>query len=250
MKYTRVLLTVLFLALSQMTASAAYMNPLPSGTIKNMYIQYLDSDSITITSGYCDAYKEYYELTADTNYDLVSIPAGTDFVYIYIDISASTGSTPTFTNSTTEPTWQDDLQGWYNAEDRCIGAVYIESGSILEFTGFGTKVVYVGGDVRIIVDVDPTVTGWTSVDTTAHFPVNAIGALMYGYVLADIDKYAQIVYRENGDTYGQLHTIGLGRSSLIGWMEFRKEGTRDIDYYSLAETSTIKGRIYGYNIDR
>lgn len=60
--------------------------------------------------------------------------------YIYLDDSAivaagsTTISATELLNSTTAPTWDADQLGWYNGNDRCIAAFYIDdAGDILEF---------------------------------------------------------------------------------------------------------------------
>ena len=244
------LIIALFLISAMNTAIAGFMNPLPSGTIKNMHIGYHDSDTITISSGYCDLLKSYVELNSPTTLDLSTIPPTDDFVYIYISYAQSSGSDPCFYDSTTEPVWEDSLQGWYSGNDRCIGAIYIESGVIKEFTNYFDKIVF-KDYIVIIDDADPPSNDWYSLDTTPFIPVNASGVKLYGYVMAENNSsLAQIVYGDHENQQNQIHSIGLKRTSIVGWLPFQRGSERDIDYYSLGTTAVVKGRIFGYMVER
>lgn len=77
--------------------------------------------------------------------------SGDDWYYLYIDDSAvvthgSANLTATeFTHSTTEPTWTAAEGGWYNGDDRCIGAFRSSSGNLVEF-------FHDGGDLFMYAD--------------------------------------------------------------------------------------------------
>lgn len=122
-----------------------YIVSVIKGMIHNANLIYSDTDTITIGTGYGECNGNFWEITANTNYDLTSLAAGEDLHYIYIDDSASSYPTPTFTDNTTEPVWSDSLQGWYNGNDRCIGQIYSppSSATISHFTNVGTEIHFV-----------------------------------------------------------------------------------------------------------
>lgn len=66
--------------------------------------------------------------------------------YLYIDDSALSGATITaarLLNSTTAPTWSATELGWYNSNDRCIGAFYVDSaGDLEDFHHVNNRIVW------------------------------------------------------------------------------------------------------------
>ncbi len=165
---------------------AGFMNPLPAGSIKNMVVKYKDTDTVTITSGYCDVSKSYFELSEPVDYDLASIPTDPtteDFVYIYVDYSESLISTLTFVDTTTEPVWSDALQGWYNDNDRCIGVVWCKNSEMMYFNVLGRadEIEMRYGDHKTIFNntTDVTSTFLAIPNSEDYTPVNAVAARMF-----------------------------------------------------------------------
>jgi hypothetical protein len=60
---------------------------------------------------------------------MTSLASAFDHHYIYIDDDASSAPTPTFIDSTTEPSYTVSKRGWYNGDDRCIGVMSSPAGS-------------------------------------------------------------------------------------------------------------------------
>ena len=156
------------------------------GTIEGFVVKYSDTNTVAITSGYCEANGSYYELTSDTTDDLTLLPAF-DFHYIYIDDSGSTPPVPTFVDSTTEPTYSASLQGWYNGDDRCIGVVESSAG-VSTINYFDTiiqgKSIFnvLGANLGLVLASDMNPTGsWQTPDdneSSVGTPVNAVAVFI------------------------------------------------------------------------
>ncbi len=167
-------MALLYLAISSSTA-ATYTVPSGLGAIKRAYLAWKNTTSVKILTGYGECNGYYWEVTSDTDVDLSSIlPSGADWVYVYIDTSASSFPTPSFVGSLTEPAWSDDLQGWYDGEDRCLGAVYSPStgATILSFNSDGLKYFINGQSILTNASPDGTYKT-TTVDVDTLTPVIA-----------------------------------------------------------------------------
>lgn len=100
------------------------------GEIVGFVAKFSSTTSVDITAGWVEANGKRYLLLSNTNYSLSGLSAvGYNRYYIYIDDSASTPPTPTFTTSTTAPTKSIAKGGWYNGNDRFIGFAPGVSGS-------------------------------------------------------------------------------------------------------------------------
>ena len=86
----------------------------PRSYITGFELSYSGTTSITIKPGEGICNNNYFRITADTSHSLTSLASGQDFHYVYVDHSASSYPTPTIIDSTTEPSFSDTLQGWYN----------------------------------------------------------------------------------------------------------------------------------------
>lgn len=88
--------------------------------------KYNDSTHVDIAAGIYETGGKIITLAADANYLLTSIPLGFDWIYIYLDKSASTSTSPSFYNGTDEPVFSPAKRGWYhptNTEDRLVSPV-------------------------------------------------------------------------------------------------------------------------------
>ena len=74
-------------------------------------------------------------ITFGSNESITGSPSSGYINYIYLDSAAYTLSW-----STTEPTWSDAKQGWYNSDDRCLGGCYYDG-------TYTSKWVYAHGKV-------------------------------------------------------------------------------------------------------
>ena len=116
---------------------------------------------VIITAGNFEANGKIYVLNADTTHTLTSLASAQDFHYIYIDDSASSGSTPTFIDSTTEPVFDTVKLGWYNGDNRLVGVVFSEDGltAVQPFTASGrnnTIDFRIGPTTLIAANMNPT----------------------------------------------------------------------------------------------
>jgi len=91
----------------------------------------------------------------------IGTPSADDWYYLYLDYSAIT-STTAITNaeliwSSTEPVWNDTYMGLYNGDDRCIMAVYTNSGptNILNFYHDGGDYVFFDASIEDYAAADP-----------------------------------------------------------------------------------------------
>ena len=129
---------VAVLVLVSASAFGAKYITMPAGMIHRAYVTYKDTDEVTVKTGYGECNGEFWEITSDVDVDLSSsLPSGEDFLYIYIDDSASSYPTPTIIGEPNEPSWSDAMQGWYFGDDRCIGAIWSPDtgATIQEFIG-------------------------------------------------------------------------------------------------------------------
>jgi hypothetical protein len=160
------------------------------GRIEGFLIKYEDATHVDIEPGIIKANGSLYTLSSTYNHLMTSLAAGYDQHYIYIDDDASTPPTPTIIDSTTEPAWSHAKNGWYNGDDRCIGAVPSKSAaSQLEYF-FGYKIsdrlvkVMIGGAAFQLASVMNPNGAWQTPNTqesSYYTPVNAkaVGIRMY-----------------------------------------------------------------------
>lgn len=168
---------ILILFTSLILNLSAYGNsfnlPVPIGAIEKAYLRYKDADTVTISEGYGECSGFYWEIPIPVDLDITP-PTSQDFIYIFIDHSASNYPSVSIISSTTEPSYSASRLGWYNGEDRCIGAVYTESGTptIRSFNAHETKVFFPG--IQILTN-GATSGGYlnTDIDTNTLTPVFA-----------------------------------------------------------------------------
>ena len=168
--------------------TAAQPADLAAGYIKGSYPVYVDSDSVAITNGdgYCN--QSYFIITNDIAHDMTSLAAGLDFSYIYIDDDASTyPSGIVIIDSTTEPTNRYALSGWYNGDDRCIGAILSPStgasNEVFQVDKTGTRYTLIPpapSTYGLASSMNPNGTWQTPDDAEgdAFSPVNAVAAFV------------------------------------------------------------------------
>jgi hypothetical protein len=125
--------------------------------------------------------------------------------YLYIDDSALSGGTITaarLLNSTTAPTWNASELGWYNGNDKCIGA-FLTNGSsqLLEFFQADDLIHYADAvSNRGLADLDTT---WT--DVTLSLPSFSTKALC---TIVQYNTVALTACRTHWRTNGQTGTSG------------------------------------------
>lgn len=132
--------------------------------------------------------------------------------YLYIDDSAvQTAATniltaSEFLNSTTAPTWSHTKHGWYNGNDRCIGAFLTDgANNMLAFWHDGGRQVLYDAPVTFVnaADID---SAWTDATVTAPgFATRAVCRFKGVYV----DSDAWFCWRPNGSSSTNGHSVVL-----------------------------------------
>ncbi len=246
MKKTILILVVsLFLGSMMMTATN-------ENVIWGNYVTYKSSTEVYITAGSGRCNGTVWEHATETTLDLTSVlPAGEDFVYIYVDDSASSYPTPTFIGSTTEPAWSSTLIGWYNGDDRCIGVVWVNSsGNIATFNNTSNHEYYVNSGIKQVLSNQNPTGSWTFVETTDYTPVNANGVL----VKADNgdSAYVYIAVGCYDNTQSNIQQYGYGGSiALTGWIHFHRSSGRDLQWVGQNDDdNNFNLHIRGFRIER
>jgi hypothetical protein len=104
-----------------------------SGMIHGLVVKWNNTTSVKITAGLMEINGKHLVLAADTTHSLTGLTAPFQFHYIYVNYATSTyPSTPVFFNNNFTPSWSASKQGWYDVNNRCIGALAI-SGSVIQF---------------------------------------------------------------------------------------------------------------------
>ncbi len=256
-------LICVFAILSAFPASAfAQYVGVMKGTIHGAIVTYKNSTEVRVTSGYGETNKSYWEISSYVDVDLSAVlPSGPDYVYIYIDDSASVYPAPTIIGSTDEPVWADEKQGWYrtttgNEGDRCIGAVWSPSGSatILEFTSY-EDAAYIVKDAETgiahLIDGGNPDGSLQSISAADYTPVNAVGA--YSLVTnSNSGDYVIVGVCSADNTVQCLVTSGHSAQVHIkGWLQFEKNGNRDLVWFGEDnDNNAANFRIYGYKLNR
>ncbi len=197
---------------------------LPKGTIHRAYVEYKDSDEITVKTGYGECNGDYWEITSETDVNLASVlPSGEDYVYIYIDDSASSYPTPVIVGDLNEPSWSDSKQGWYYGYDRCIGAVWSPSTgqTIQEFVANRDNENFLPDYVKCIASgMNPT-GAWqdTTLDCNDYVPVNATHVYVKGWnICMSSPSQVQIRAKDNTASYLSNTSGQYTGNLLIGWL--------------------------------
>lgn len=225
------------------------------GYINGAYVVYNSSSYITVKAGNGECGGSAWEITSDTSVDLSSVlPAGEDFVYIYIDDSASTYPTPTIIGSTTEPTWSDSYIGWYNGGDRCIGVVWVNSyGNIEDFQN-NNRLEYLLIDVNLknVLENGNPNGSWQTLETTAYLPVNATAVCVYIQNSDSANSVRSIVaVLETTNDFIEARDNSGGTCGAKGWLFLERGASRDLKWYGYDndDNSFFIG-ITGFRIER
>lgn len=204
------------------TLGAAGLHLWPGG-LKRAKLTYSDVDTILVDSFfyhhegtteqivYSDAQITFDLGPAGSNSDSSAIGTS-QWQYLYIDDSAVvTAGTNVIAaaqllNSTTAPSYSQSKHGWYNGSDRCIFAIYIDSGgNIEEFFHDGNLVLFADQITsRAKADLDTT---WT--DITLNIPGFATRAQVT-FVTGNVASGqgdATMYWRTNGQTGTTGHII-------------------------------------------
>ncbi|MCP4151721.1 MAG: hypothetical protein GY757_28515 [bacterium] len=231
-------------------SSSSYLK----GLIRGALVTYKDSDEITVQTGYGDCNGSYWKISSDMDVSLSSVlPMGEDFVYIYIDDSASSYPTPTIIGSTAEPSWSTTEFGFYSGDDRCIGAVWSpdSSATILPFEGTAEGSYCYNSVIAIPAEnVEPN-GEWNTVETTAYSPVNSTEILtrVYGSHLNG-NVHAGVIPAEGHDSTGAV-IMGYHHIFQPVWVKLKRGWSRDLRWYGQdGDDDTFDLQIIGYKIER
>jgi len=217
------------------------------------YVKYKSSTDIYVTAGSGRCNDNFWENAAETTVDLYSVlPAGEDFVYIYIDDSASSYPTPTFIGSTTEPAWSNTKIGWYNGNDRCIGVVYVDTyGNIRSFQN-NSRSELLPNDLALNVLSNGNPNGsFQTAEATAKIPVNANGVFVWA-ANTDMNGTVNVQVSSYESSRALLIAQGDNNSTIaIGWISLERGGTRDLKWKGQDDDDNgFNIWIYGYRIER
>jgi len=138
------------------------------GEVNRATFEYVSGTSIKVYPGIYDLDAKGKNVSWDSALTVTGLSGTDQWVYIYLDYSAITGTTVTASEiigSTTAPTWSDSKHGWYNGDDRCIFAVYFGGSSISKFYHYGTDFVLYDEDFAEHSDYPvPSRNTWINID--------------------------------------------------------------------------------------
>ncbi|MFC1808849.1 hypothetical protein ACFL3D_01845 [Candidatus Omnitrophota bacterium] len=158
----------------------------PVGYIQGLELSYTSTTTIEISAGMVQCKDKFFINHADEA-DTISNFSSDAFTYNYVDYSASTTDNIVFIDATTEPTWSDKYQGWYNGDDRCIGALYCDGAATIEYFIVNDSDCFtVDNQITLANGMNPDGT-WQTLGTaqsSTYTPVNAI-AVKVGILCAD-----------------------------------------------------------------
>ena len=115
--------------------------------------------------------------------------------YLYFDESATA-----FIYDSTAPTWSDDLQGWYNGNDRALFSMYKDSGGTL----YQKKSFLINQSDGQIYDltVNNDLTLDQRLDTSMTIPADSVAIIPKGlYVTNATNSYVRYLIIMNGTNY-------------------------------------------------
>lgn len=258
-KITTILLTLCTFLICSESFAAINNERVLAGTIKRAFVDYKDADEIYIKTGYGDCNGKYWEIESDLTYSfgVIGTLSAPTVYYVYIDDSAATYpslNAASFTHSATAPTWNDANQGWYNGDDRCIGAVLLKTtGDIRGFKALGdnkicfTELLQAGTNL-------PKNAGWQSpqFDTDNITPINT-SQIFYYAVTQENTGYVVIRIGTQFNTYNQIANYSYQSSVPVSaWMDVIPGGDRTIQVDADSPTSTHKMNSWlkGWKIER
>jgi hypothetical protein len=238
---------------SQIGFAGTYVG-VPKGTIYQAYVDYNDSDTVTITTGYGECNGHYWEITSPINHDMTSLAAAEDYHYIYIYDCASDYPVPAIIDSTNEPAWSDSKLGWYDEDNRCIGVVWSPEGSatVITFTDNSNLEYACDSVIKVVMDSNgnPSST-WQFLEATAYTPVNAVGVFLY-IQNADYNNHVWMRIAAEGSLAFQIPATAYGGTACAtGWLPFSRGASRDFYWQGEDDDDNVAYvGIRGYRIER
>ncbi|MHC4753383.1 MAG: hypothetical protein ACYTFW_26405 [Planctomycetota bacterium] len=202
------------------------------GFLIRAQIDHVDDDTVTINPGvyhhqgttewfvYWDSAITFDVGSAGSN-ALSDDLGASEWHYIYLDDTAIVTQAAAlldadcFLNDTTAPTWSAAKHGWYNGNDRCIGAFYSDADSdILEYFHAGDLVLF----AKQIQDV------------TAQDVDNSWVDAESGFTIPTFTKRALVTFRADGSATGKFSWRTNGQTAGTGHEVVRVESTTTVHY--------------------
>ena len=205
------------------------------GDIKGIVCGYSDADTVTISAGYCDCNGTLYTQAAATTHDITSGVAG-QFVYIFLDDSASSPSTPVYRSEDSgveTPAYSAAKQGWYSDQtvaDRAVGRVHCSGAATMyQFITYKMSDTHIRTQrISVLLGTEQNPTGaWIAPDdfeSSVKLSVMAIEACMY---TQSIDIHGAVFYvtsYEASQVIANFYNFPLsststnGTASIIDWI--------------------------------
>ena len=224
------------------------------GSIKGANTVYNDENTVTIASGNGECNGSYWEIPEAMDYDMTTLASVGDFHYIYIDDDESDYPTVTIIDSTTEPSWSDAKQGWYNEDDRCISVVWCKSNEkIMNFiaveNGSLVNVVFNTYSVALLEGVAGTGSWVTLTNASNYVPVNATTVKIDGRSTDyGSHAYLKVSSVELYNAYVDFHLAGYHQPEKDGWVSLGI--SRDLAWRAESNDTYVAVRIGGFQYKR
>ncbi len=226
--------------------------PLGGKTGGDLEVSAAGSD-VTIKPGYREVGGQWYHWNSalsftigsgGSNPDSEAAPSSADLVYIYIDASklpsdpATELTAANFISKQTEPVWSDSKHGWYDGDDRCIGALKHDGTNLIRQVKSGRYHYYSNRQSEI------STTNLDQALTFAWVPPN--GAAVSVFLHADSDNSAaaaeSIIFYETDGTaahgvVGYWYTDSVLRLMITGYVPFVRE--HNILWVKMSNSDTV-----------
>lgn len=226
------------------------------GVIFGTYVKYKSATEVYISSGSGRCNDTEWNHYSESTLDLYSVlPTGEDFVYIYVDYSAFSGTTPTFIGSLTEPTYSDSKSGWYNGNDRCIGVVWINSsGDIAQFQNNSNQDYLIIDDPlkQVLTNGNPNST-YQFLDASDYSPVNSTAIYVSAHNKDATGNSVVVTVCSYENTHARITLYNAYGGSLQpeGWIYLERSSSRDLQWFGYDnDNSEFNIWIWGYRIER
>ncbi len=243
----------MILACSMSAIGATYIG-VPKGMIHNAYATYFDSDTIIVKTGYGECNGNYFEITEEIYHDMANLASGEGFHYIYVnDNTSDYPIDPNIIDSTTEPSWSDSKQGFYNGNDRCIGVVWSPSGSltIIEFVANSELKFMCDEWIKYVLVTGSPNGAYQSLTTSSYIPVNAVEV----YVQiggSDFGDGVRVEVRVADTTYPRISGYSYNGNVLAAdWLPLKRGSSRNLEWYGRDnDDNNVNIFIEGFQIER
>jgi hypothetical protein len=207
-----------------------------------------------------------FRSTQTVEHTMTSLDTLHHFSYIYMDYSASTSPTNmVFIDNTNGPAYDDELDGWYQGNDRVIGVVLATNGAskVHHFASMpnGDYISTAAEPEQIASDMDPVHTWQTPDDfeSSRYIPWNASHALILmqnkdagGVAELSMDTVERIASLNPNPLHGNLAAYTASSwafVSLSAWVSLGP--SRNIRFVGADDDDNlVNGYIMGWRLDR